>query len=382
MIKKPKILFITLKTFSLTGGVETVCRSLGYAFQQMHDSGEIIFSMYSLYDTEVNEKYVRKGCFTGLGGKKGRAILHSIKKGIQSDTVILSHINLAPIGLAIKLASPSTRLIIWTHGIEIWRPLNALKKALLKRSDDVIAVSQFTAKETEKLHDVGKKNVKVIANALDPFFSPPDLTYVQSEPEQQLIDTLKKKYFIKPHAKIFLALTRLKGTEKNKNYDKVIRLLGELKKEGVDINYILCGKYDEEEYIRIKTIAEECAMEDNVHLTGFIPDNELQSHYQMADAFVLPSTKEGFGLAFIEAQACGLPVLAGNLDGSTEAVKSAIAGVLINPYDTSALKSSLRMLANQDSSQSVKQMIQKQCLEHFSFSLYKEKIKELLFSAN
>src|SRR5690606_14925862 len=151
--------------------------------------------------------------------KKGKvgSFLQAVQEGIKSDTVILSHINLAPVGLAIKLLSPQTRVILWTHGIEVWRPINRIKKLFLKKADLVVAVSQFTAQSLQEWHQFPLEKTKVIRNALDPFFSAPEIS---------ISNYLHTKYQIPPTVPVIMALTRLSGTEQNKNYDSVIELLG------------------------------------------------------------------------------------------------------------------------------------------------------------
>lgn len=364
-------MLITLRTFSLTGGVEKVCRGMAFALNQFHQQGKISFNMLSLYDTVPNQQYLAADLFEGLGGRSLRGIIKAIQKGIRSDQVILSHINLAPIGLAIKLIRPKTKVILWTHGIEVWRPINFLKKWFLQKVDVLIAVSGYTAKSLEIWHQVASDKIQVIPNALDPFFVIPQI--VKS-------NYLQNKYDIPSGVPIFMALTRLKGSERNKNYDKVIRLLGELKKDGKTAYYILCGKHDEQEHERINAIAKEADLENEVILSGFVAEEEITNYYLSADAFVLPSVKEGFGLVFVEAQACGLSVLAGNQDGSTEAVRNEQAGILVDPADDVALKLALEQLILKSDSIEEKLKRQKNCLRDFGFERFAKDIEGLVLN--
>jgi phosphatidyl-myo-inositol dimannoside synthase len=63
-----------------------------------------------------------------------------------------------------------------------------------------------------------------------------------------------------------------------------------------------------------------------VHFLGPVPDDELVDHYRMADVFVMPSAKEGFGIVFLAAMACGLPAIGGDLDGSVDPLSSSPLG--------------------------------------------------------
>jgi phosphatidylinositol alpha-1,6-mannosyltransferase len=360
-LSSKKILLLTLKTFSLTGGIEKVCRSIAYALQQLKNKHLLDFNMISFYDDQPEANYIDVKLFSGYKGKRIKSFFYAVKEGIKSDTVILSHINLAPVGLLIKIINPKTELILWTHGIEVWRPINFIKKLFLRKVDQVVAVSNFTAKSLTEWHQVSSSKIKVILNALDPFFKVPRI---------ESSSYLYEKYHIPRSAPIIIALTRLSSSEQNKNYDKVIQLLGELKKEGKPVYYLLGGKYDEREYERIQQLKTQSHLEKEVILSGFVSDEEIIHYYHSAQAFVLPSTKEGFGLVFIEAQACGLQVLAGNQDGSTDAVLNPEAGILVDPTDTELLKQALLQIIENTPTLEQKQAIQTACLNDFSFERF------------
>jgi glycosyltransferase involved in cell wall biosynthesis len=70
---------------------------------------------------------------------------------------------------------------------------------------------------------------------------------------------------------------------------------------------------------RLQELIDEHALAEHVHLLGYIADERLPLYYQAADCFVLPSVElEGFGLATLEALACGTPVLGTAVGGTVE----------------------------------------------------------------
>ena len=81
----------------------------------------------------------------------------------------------------------------------------------------------------------------------------------------------------------------------------------------------------------IDTLLKKLDIPDTVVMPGFIPDDELEAHFAMSDMYVMPSRKEGFGIVFIEAMYYGLPVIAGNMDGSVDALLNGELGQLVNP---------------------------------------------------
>ena len=101
------------------------------------------------------------------------------------------------------------------------------------------------------------------------------------------------------------------------------------------MKYIIGGRGDD--ITRIKQLIKDNALEDKVILAGYIPEDELCDYYNLCDVFVMPSKGEGFGIVFLEAMACEKPVIAGNRDGSVDALLNGELGILVNPDDSKEL---------------------------------------------
>jgi glycosyltransferase involved in cell wall biosynthesis len=89
---------------------------------------------------------------------------------------------------------------------------------------------------------------------------------------------------------------------------------------------------------RLQAKAEGLGVADRVVFAGFVPEAEKADHYRLADAYVMPSRGEGFGFVFLEAMACGIPVLGSKLDGSREALRGGKLGILVDPWDRDDLQ--------------------------------------------
>jgi glycosyltransferase involved in cell wall biosynthesis len=100
--------------------------------------------------------------------------------------------------------------------------------------------------------------------------------------------------------------------------------------------------------VRADALAKVLGVERSVTLAGFIPDEELADHYRLADVFAMPSTGEGFGIVFLEAMSCGTPVVAGNRDGSVDALADGALGVLIEPESVDAIVAGIKRILKCD----------------------------------
>jgi glycosyltransferase involved in cell wall biosynthesis len=137
-------------------------------------------------------------------------------------------------------------------------------------------------------------------------------------------------------------VARLAGEERYKGYDQVLRALPAVRRVVPNVHYILGGKGRDKP--RIEALVHELRLEDVVTFAGYIPDHELCGFYNLCDVFAMPSKAEGFGIVFLEALACGKPVIAGNKDGSVDAVMNGKLGVLVDPDNVAEIADALMLV--------------------------------------
>lgn len=364
-----KILFLTLNVFSVTGGIEKVARVAGKALCSLAEESAASVQVYSMYDKQgdVLPQYIPADSFRGFGGARVAFVTEAVKWGRQADLVLLSHLNLLTIGYAIKKLSPKTKLVLMAHGIEVWAPLPAWKVAMLKACDRVLAVSRFTADKVRQLYGLKEDNVRVLNNCLDPFLAPA----VQGGKSERLL----QRYGLTRENKVLFTLTRLSSAERYKGYDEVIMALKALQAEDASLKYLVVGKYDGEEKARLDRLVRQQGLTGSVIFAGFIPDNELADHFNLADVYIMPSRGEGFGIVFVEALYYGLPVIAGNRDGSADAVLNGKLGRLVNPTDTREIVHGIQAVLGAGNEYKPER---EAVLAAFGYSAYQQKLHEAI----
>jgi phosphatidylinositol alpha-1,6-mannosyltransferase len=368
-----KVLFLTLKVFGFTGGIEKVCRTICRSLYDLSLDKLVEPTVHCMYDVNFNRdsRYLKKQQYQGFNGNRKHFVIKSIYKGIRSDVVLLSHINLLSIGYLIKRFSPKTKVYLIAHGIEIWRKLPEAKLKALKRLDKIIAVSQFTAEKIKKEHKISEDKIMVLNNCLDPFYYFPN-DFSKPKP-------LLKRYNLAEDQTIIISLSRLSSSEKYKGYDNVIKIMPHLVKKNPKIMFLLAGKADEEEHLRLENLITEYKIVNHVKLIGFVDEAEVTEHFLLSDIFVMPSKKEGFGIVFIEAMASGLRVVAGNKDGSVDALDNGKLGKLVDPDNLNEVENALSDLLDSPIDNLQKIELQKNVFKVFNYEKYRDRIKDIIF---
>ena len=96
-----------------------------------------------------------------------------------------------------------------------------------------------------------------------------------------------------------------------------------------------------------RRLAAECGVGDRVTLAP--PTNQIERYYGAADALVLPTPYDAFGMVLTEAMACGLPVITTPMAGAAELLTDGVHGFMVqSPTDTDALAAAMRTLATDD----------------------------------
>jgi phosphatidylinositol alpha-1,6-mannosyltransferase len=253
----------------------------------------------------------------------------------RPHVVLAGHTHLGPLAHPVATLA---RARVWTttHGIEVWRPSPGLGRGelvregrglddfLLARSALVSTVSRYTRSRLLAWCGISQENVELLPNTIDlarhrPGPRPPEL-----EAKLGLAG-----------AKVLLTVGRLSPEDDYKGHDRVIPLLPELERRLGKVRYVIAGSGADR--ARLEQRARETGASAQVLFAGYVPDDQLAAFYRLADAFVMPSTGEGFGIVYLEAMACGCPVVAGNRDGSVDALADGALGKLVDPFDAHAL---------------------------------------------
>lgn len=364
-----KVLFLYLKAFSFTGGIEKFNRCLMKAMHELFVDEKIVASAMSSYDSTPDERYFFKNNFKGWGGNRIVFVFDAIRKAVRKDVVIIGHINLATVGYLIKLLKPSVKIVLIIHGIEAWSTQTSFKKKLLEKADVILAVSHFTKQQVLLYNPfISEEKITVFPNTIDPYFEMP------ADFEKPAY--LQRRYGFDEQTKTILTVTRLFATEKYKGYDSILYVLKDVCKVVPNVRYLLMGKADEREQARIQLLITQLDLSENVLMGGFIPENELIDHYLLADTFVMPSKKEGFGIVFIEAMICGRHVIAGHKDGSRDALMEGEFGTLIDPDNLENLKAEIVNILNAPAID--EKALQEKVYKQFGFPVFKERLLTIL----
>jgi phosphatidyl-myo-inositol dimannoside synthase len=366
-MQQRRIAFLSLATFSSTGGIEKFNRAFLKAL--LHFEASLALNIYAagMYDKGVDLNYTQDKNFKPFYGKRMKFIIANCIRFFKTDELILGHLNLALLGRIFKILFPHKKLTVICHGIEVFGYVTSTKKKVLQSADLVLAVSQFTKTQLVSKQGVAEDKVTVFPNTLDPYFQTPQIF------EKPVY--LLERYGIAAHEKILFTLTRLNSNEGYKGYDKILSALPALVKKGIQFKYILAGKADEAEKEKVQQLIKKLELEKYVILPGYIMDKEVTDHYLLSDVFVMPSKGEGFGIVYLEAMACGLQVIAGNKDGSTEALQFGKLGILIDPDSEPMLEEAIVECLGSSKNPL---HIQQQMLNFFSFEKFKNRMQAVL----
>lgn len=252
----------------------------------------------------------------------------TISQGGRFDMIICGHINLLPIAFLchIKQQTPIGLII---HGIDAWQPTkNALVNMLAKKIHFFISVSEFTKQKFIAWSGHNFSKGHILPNCVE------KSKYGLGPKKPELV----KQYDLSGK-KVLMTCGRLDSLERSKGFDEVLEVLPELLKEVPNIAYMVVGDGGDRERLVEKAIS--LGIFDRTIFTGFIPETEKADYFRLADAYVMPSRGEGFGIVFLEAMACGVPVVASKIDGSREAVSDGRLGILVDPTNHEEIKSGI-----------------------------------------
>ncbi|NQZ99738.1 MAG: glycosyltransferase family 4 protein [Myxococcales bacterium] len=134
--------------------------------------------------------------------------------------------------------------------------------------------------------------------------------------------------------------------EPYKQVDVMLRAVARLTDRFPDVEVLVIGRGIEQP--RLEAVARELGIADRTRFTGFVSDAERDALLESSRVCVCPSTKEGWGLTVIDANSCGVPVVASDVPGLRDSVRDAQTGFLVPDTDVDAFAERIGRLLDDD----------------------------------
>ena len=238
----------------------------------------------------------------------------------------------------LKKKYPLSKMIVVAHGLEVTRLKEGKEltsfKNVVNDSDLILCVSKYTKNEIiDRVDGIETNHIKFLPNGVDiNRFFPVENT-----------SGFLNRYNIPENSNIILTLARI---IRRKGHDTVIKCLPSLIKKFPNIQYVIAGPHRKKDtYLdELKLLAKELSVENHIVFVDYIPDSDLNEIYSRSQVYVMVSRtyndigdSEGFGITFLEANACGCPVIGSTEGGIPDAVENNKNGLLVPADDIKSL---------------------------------------------
>lgn len=319
------------------GGIAKFNRDFLNALSSQPEITEIMavprYIVRGVEDIPRNVKYVESSANSKL--RYMLALLKVVFFDRKFDLIVCGLINLLPLAFFLRLFVKAPIVLI-IHGIDAWKPTGRrMADRMAPKVDAVISVSQLTLERFAAWSGIAAERCYVLPNCVD-------LSKFGPGPKNP---RLLERYGLQDKT-VIMTLGRLVERERYKGFDEVLEVLPELVDEMNELAYLIVG--DGFGRQRLEEKARELGVVNHVVFTGLIPEAEKADHYRLADAYVMPSRGEGFGIVLLEAMACGIPVLASKADASREALRNGKLGILVDPGNPEDIKSGIQLALDKD----------------------------------
>ncbi len=238
----------------------------------------------------------------------------------------------------------SVRTIVYIHGEEItttdpYDREHVRARGALLACDRIVAVSRFTLQAIRALMGpAADHKISLIENGVD------TARFRPNGKRADLVDLygLNDRF-------VFVSVCRL--LEK-KGIDNAVLAFASIVRRHPECRYLIVGTGPYED--RLRQLVGLADVADKVIFAGEVTDEDLVDHYCLGDVFVMPNRElpngdtEGFGLVFLEANSCGLPVIAGADGGSRDAVADGVNGLVVDGRSVDQIAAAMLALREND----------------------------------
>jgi glycosyltransferase involved in cell wall biosynthesis len=265
--------------------------------------------------------------------------LETLLSEMKPTTIVFGHLDVKLYALALPLLERRLPYGILAHDAEICRLPNNKKNDLVKRGMMLRGASWIAA------------NSRHTKSLLDMWRIPSHRVKIVHPPISE--EAVRESDVVKPvlGKDDVLSLVTVCRLVKGKGIDVVMRALKILAASGIPYRYVVGGEGPERRFL--ETLVDDLGLRNKVQFRGFITDDEKWGLLRNSDVFVMPSRvdtnvqHEGFGIAFIEAAAFGVPAVGSRAGGIADAVLDGETGILVPEESPADVADALTFLYRQ-----------------------------------
>jgi phosphatidylinositol alpha-1,6-mannosyltransferase len=374
-----KVLFVTNDFGPRAGGIETFIIGLierrAFASTIVYTSAQANSQEYDqIWEKKYGVKVIRDSSRILLPTPR---VARRISALIKAEGISVAAFGAAaPLGLLAHSMKRSgiVRIVALTHGHEVWWakvfPFNLLLRRIGTGVDSLTYLGEYTRQMISRpLTQSAKSAMIKIAPGIDTdHFSPRNSANLR-----QSLQLSQKK--------VIVCVARLVH---RKGQDKLIDAMPSILESISNAHLLIVGQgpYQSKLVKRVKKLG----LEESVTFVGRINYEKLPEYICVGDLFAMPSRSrfgglevEGLGIAYLEASACGLPVIAGSSGGAPDAVVDGKSGVVVNGTDITAIaKTVIKFLRDPEGSQQMGQFGRKWVVEKWRWEIWSQAFERLL----
>jgi phosphatidylinositol alpha-1,6-mannosyltransferase len=237
-------------------------------------------------------------------------VLRLIMFGKRVDLIVCGHIHLLPFAYLLKFRHRCP-VIPLTYGVEAWTPTShVVSNFVCSRLDAFVSIRKLTAHRFRNWAKIADAKFYYLPNCID------ELQYGVAPKNSSLVE----KFGLK-NAKVLMTAGRLDSSQGRKGFDEILEILPELRKQVPEVVYLIVGDGDDKERLAAK--ADRLGVGDVVLFAGYVSVIEKADYYRLADVFAMPGSDPNFDrypfrFVFLEALACGVPVVGCMLEDESE----------------------------------------------------------------
>jgi phosphatidylinositol alpha-1,6-mannosyltransferase len=268
------------------------------------------------------------------------------------------------------------RVVASTHGHEVGWSMLPVSRQALRRIGSTADVVTYVSKYTRDRFAAAFGRYA----ALEYLPSGVDTQVYRPDPEGRAL--VRKRHGLSDRPTV-VCVSRLVP---RKGQDMLIRALPAIRRQVPDAALLVVGGGRDAD--RLAKLARDSGVAEDVIFTGSVSWEELPAHYVAGDVFAMPCRTRGggldveaLGIVFLEASACGLPVVAGRSGGSPEAVREGVTGYVVDGRDVDSLADRIGgLLADLDAAAAMGQAGRDWISAQWRWEITADRLQDLLHS--